>query len=52
MPIEYYRGRPLEAEELEAIRQQIESFDTIEAIEPDARDRRTQLAAPDRKAAA
>ncbi len=31
MPIEYYRGRRLEPEELEAIRQQIEGFDTIDA---------------------
>jgi hypothetical protein len=47
MPMEFYQGRPLEPEELEAIRQQIEHFDTIEAIDPEnARDRRAQLAAP------
>jgi hypothetical protein len=33
MPMEFYQGRPLEPEELEAIRQQIEQFDTIEAID-------------------
>jgi len=37
MPIEFYQGRPLEPEELEAIRQQIEQFDTIEAIDPEMR---------------
>ncbi len=37
MPIEYYRGRPLKPEELEAIRQQIDSFDTIEVTEPEMR---------------
>jgi hypothetical protein len=35
MPMEFYQGRPLEPEELEAIRQQIEQFDTIEAIDPE-----------------
>ena len=37
MPIEFYQGRPLEPEELEQIRRQIESFDTIEAIDPEMR---------------
>jgi hypothetical protein len=37
MPMEFYQGRPLEPEELEAIRQQIEQFDTIEAIDPEMR---------------
>jgi len=37
MPIEFYQGCPLEPEELEAIRQQIESFDTIEAIDDELR---------------
>jgi hypothetical protein len=37
MPIEFFQGRPLEPEELEAIRQQIEGFDTIEAIDPEIR---------------
>jgi len=32
-----YQGRPLEPEELEAIRQQIEQFDNIEAIDPEMR---------------
>jgi hypothetical protein len=35
MPMEFYQGRPLEPEELEAIRQQIQQFDTIEAIDPE-----------------
>jgi hypothetical protein len=35
MQMEFYQGRPLEPEELEAIRQQIEQFDTIEAIDPE-----------------
>ena len=35
MPMEFYQGRPLEPEELDAIRQQIEQFDTIEAIDPE-----------------
>lgn len=51
MPIEFYQGRPLEPEELESIRQQIEQFDTIEVIDHEmARDRRAQLAAPDPEA--
>ena len=37
MPIEFYQGRPLEPEELEQIRLQIESFDTIEAIDHELR---------------
>jgi hypothetical protein len=35
--MEFYQGRPLEPEELKAIRQQIEQFDTIEAIDPEMR---------------
>ena len=39
MPIEFLHGRPLEPEELEMIRQQIESgFDSIEAIDPEIRE--------------
>jgi hypothetical protein len=38
MPIEFFHGRPLEPEELEMIRLQIESgFDTIEEIDPEIR---------------
>ena len=37
MPIEFYQGRPLEPEEMEAIRQQIEQLDTIKAIDPEMR---------------
>ena len=37
MPIEFLNGRPLETEELELIRQQIEDLDTIEAIDPEVR---------------
>jgi hypothetical protein len=37
MPMEFYQGRPLKPEELQAIRQQIERFDTIEAIDPEMR---------------
>jgi hypothetical protein len=38
MPIEFLHGRPLEPEELEMIRLQIESgFDTIEAVDPELR---------------
>jgi hypothetical protein len=37
MPMEFYQGRLLEPEELETIRQQIEQFDTIEAIDPEMR---------------
>ena len=37
MPMEFYKGRPLEPHELEAIRQQIEEFDTIDAIDPEMR---------------
>jgi hypothetical protein len=52
MPMEFYQGRPLEPEELEAIRQQIEQFDTIEDRSRNARDRRAQLAAFDSQIAA
>lgn len=37
MPLEFLHGRPLEPDELEAIRVQIEEFDTIEAVDPEAR---------------
>jgi hypothetical protein len=37
MPIEFLHGRPLEPDELDAIRQQIEEFDTIEEIDPEVR---------------
>jgi hypothetical protein len=38
MPIEFLHGRPLGSEELEMIRQQIESgFDQIAAIDPEIR---------------
>ena len=37
MPMEFYQGRPLEPDGPEAIRQQIEQFDTIEAIDPEMR---------------
>jgi hypothetical protein len=37
MPIEFYKGHPLEPEELGAIRTQIEQFDTIEAIDHEMR---------------
>ncbi len=37
MPIEFLNGRPLEPEDLELIREQIEDFDTIEAIDPEVR---------------
>ena len=37
MTIEFLHGRPLEPEELEEIRQQLEDFDTIEAIDPEVR---------------
>jgi hypothetical protein len=30
-------GRPLDPDELDSIRQQIEDFDTIEAIDPEVR---------------
>lgn len=35
--MEFFNGWPLEPEELEAIRLQIEGFDTIEAISPEVR---------------
>ena len=37
MPMEFLHGRPLEPEELETIRQQLEEFDTVEAIDPEVR---------------
>lgn len=37
MPIEFYQGRLVGPEKLESIRQQIEQFDTIEAIDPEMR---------------
>ncbi|MGJ4945116.1 hypothetical protein ACQR1W_31460 [Bradyrhizobium sp. HKCCYLS1011] len=37
MPIEFLHGRVLDPEELDAIRQQIEDFDSIEAIDPEVR---------------
>ncbi|WP_439372884.1 hypothetical protein [Bradyrhizobium sp. DASA03120] len=37
MPIEFLHGRPLEPDELVMIRQQIEGFDRIEAIDPEVR---------------
>ncbi len=35
--MEFLHGRPLEPEELETIRQQLEEFDTVEAIDPEVR---------------
>jgi hypothetical protein len=37
MPIEFLHGRPLSPEELEMIRQQIEEFDHIGAVDPESR---------------
>ncbi|WP_315729842.1 hypothetical protein [Bradyrhizobium sp. SZCCHNRI2010] len=37
MPIEFLHGRVLDPEELDEIRQQIEDFDSIEAIDPEVR---------------
>ena len=37
-PIEFFHGRKLEPDELESIRQQIEGFDTIDAIDPELRE--------------
>ena len=37
MPYEAFRGRVLSAEELAAIRREIESLDTIEAIDDEMR---------------
>jgi hypothetical protein len=37
MPIEFFAGQPLDDEQLEALRIQIENFDTIEAISPEIR---------------
>ena len=35
--MEFLHGRPLEPEELETIRQQLEELDTVEAIDPEVR---------------
>lgn len=35
--MEFYQGRPLEPEELESIRQQLESLDTIEVVDYEMR---------------
>jgi hypothetical protein len=37
MPIEFLHGRPLSADELEALRLEIESFDDIAAIDDEIR---------------
>jgi len=37
MPMEFYKGQPLAPDELDAIRVQIEQFDTIDAIDPEIR---------------
>ena len=37
MPMEFLHGRPLEPEELEIMRQQLEEFDTVEVIDPEVR---------------
>jgi hypothetical protein len=37
MPIEFLHGRPLSPEELELIREQIESLDHIGAVDPEIR---------------
>jgi hypothetical protein len=37
MAIETYRGRPLSPDELERLRLNIESFDTIEAVDDELR---------------
>lgn len=37
MPIEFLHGRPLEAEDLEMIRAQIEEYDTISKVDPELR---------------
>jgi hypothetical protein len=37
MPIEIFRGRVLSAEELAAMRRELESFDSIEAIDDEMR---------------
>ena len=37
MPIEFFHDRRLEPDELESIRRQIESFDTIDAVDPEIR---------------
>jgi hypothetical protein len=37
MPIEFLHGRQLTPEELDAIREQVEVFDTIDEIDPEVR---------------
>lgn len=37
MAIEFLHGRPLDADDLEALRKQIEGFDSIEVIDPEIR---------------
>jgi hypothetical protein len=37
MAIEFLHGRPLEPEELDLIRQQIEEFDQIDNVDPEIR---------------
>lgn len=37
MPMEFYNGQPLDADQLEALRVQIEQFETIDAISPEIR---------------
>jgi hypothetical protein len=37
MPMEFYKGRPLDPDEFEAIRMQIEQFDTIDAVDNEMR---------------
>ncbi len=37
MPVEFLHGRPLSPEELELIREQIESLDHIGAVDPEIR---------------
>jgi hypothetical protein len=37
MPIEFLAGRPLEPQDLDIIRQQVESFDEISNVDPEIR---------------
>ncbi|MCK1402038.1 hypothetical protein IVB45_17455 [Bradyrhizobium sp. 4] len=37
MKMEFYQGQPLDPDQLEALRMQIESFDSIEVIDPEIR---------------
>jgi hypothetical protein len=37
MPMEFFQGRPLEPEELETIRRQIENIDAVDVIDPEMR---------------